>query len=109
MSTTEQATEFETPLEEAAGIEAKLESGLDQIAHSASPVRIFETTSAGEGEIIRGMLETEGIEAIYECRPGMTMILGGDFSGSIVVPAEDEARSRELIDTFIASAQAVAG
>jgi hypothetical protein len=105
---TDPSATIATPIEEAAASEAAVEAGREQAALSDPPVSVFEASNAGEGEIIRGMLETEGIEAIYESRPGLTMILGGDFSGSVLVPGEDADRARELVDTFLASAQTAA-
>ena len=94
------APEDESPLEAAAAREADAENAAEAVAKSSSPVGVFDANTSSEGEIVRGLLEAEGISAVFESLPGMTMVLGGDFNGTVYVPAEDETRARELIAAY---------
>lgn len=96
-----------SPLETAAVREAFAENAADAVADSQSPVGVFEANTSSEGEIVKGMLEAEGIAAVFESLPGMTMVLGGDFNGTVFVPAEDEAKARELIAAYSSDASGV--
>ena len=105
MSQTNDEATNSTPLEDAASREGLAEAAAAAVATSAAPVAVFDANTSSEGEIIKGYLESDGISAVFESLPGMTMVLGGDFNGTVFVPAEDAARAKELIASYSSSAE----
>jgi len=65
---------------------------------------VFSANSSDEGEIIRGLLESEGIPALYDAQAGIVMgdavMIGEAPKGIVLVAGEDEARARELIAAY---------
>ncbi|HEY3331336.1 MAG TPA: hypothetical protein VGK19_15005 [Capsulimonadaceae bacterium] len=94
-----------TPIEVAAEDEAGAEDAISRAESSLSPVAVFEASTSTQGEILKGVLQADGIDAVFESLPGITMVLGGDFQGTVFVPAEDEARARELIASFTSAGE----
>lgn len=95
----------ETPLEEAADRTPEGEIDAEGLAAVPAPVAVFDATSAAEGEIVRGLLESEGIGAEYIPMPVYPVplgsaVLGEAAHGIVLVAAEDEARARELIAAY---------
>ena len=97
-----------TPLEiagaaEGVDVEAAEEARRNMTGKNA-PIAVFEATSQAEGQIVRGLLDSEGIPAIFEPLPGLSMtdevILGETFNGVVLVAPEDAERAAELIAAY---------
>ena len=64
-------------------------------------VVVFQTQSAIEADVVRGLLRTRGIEAITSIDAPQTIFpLGGLSGASLAVRSEEADRARELIEEF---------
>lgn len=94
-----------TPLEVSALEEANAEQAAGLAASSKPPVKVLDASSATEGEIVRGLLTSEGIPAVFEALPGYSLtdevILGETFHGAVLVAPEDEERALQLIAAYL--------
>ena len=91
-----------TPLEQAVAEEPLARELPDW--NASSPGIVFTASSREQGEIVRGLLESEGIPAVYEPLPGDSQlspsILGDTHFGYVVVPEEYGRQARELIAAY---------
>ena len=95
--------EAETPLETAAESGSPVEFDEAGLANTKSPITVFVSSDASEAEIIRGLLESEGIPAFFDSQPGMSLprvIMGETMHGAVMVAAENEDRAKELIAAY---------
>ncbi|HEX5323740.1 MAG TPA: DUF2007 domain-containing protein [Capsulimonadaceae bacterium] len=91
-------------LEAAAQRQEREQAEIERISGSASPVVVFEASSDDEGQIIRGILESEGIPAIYNDQTapilGDALSFTTDHSGDVMVSPSDVERAKALIDSY---------
>jgi len=76
------------------------------LAKSRGPVAVFSPPfNDNEGEIVRGLLESEGIPAIYDNHAGImvaySLKLSDAPTGNVFVSPNDERRARELIAAYL--------
>jgi len=96
-----------TPIETAAIVEGNMEDASAALVSSPAPVKVFDAVSAAQGEIVRGLLDTEGIPAVFESVAGASLdqvFFGETFHGEVLVAAEDEERALQLIDAYTKAA-----
>lgn len=63
-------------------------------------VRVFDTEQESEAMVVRGLLESQGIEAELTALDAPQDILPGVGGNIIVVRQEDAARARQVIEEY---------
>jgi len=63
-------------------------------------VRVFDTEQESEAMVVRGLLESQGIESELTAIDAPQDILPGVGGNVIVVRQEDAARAKELIEEY---------
>lgn len=109
MEETDSNTSGFTPGEPGAELEAAAlreeaeDQAVEQAAKAAPPVVVFKAATQDEGEIVRGLLESEGIPAVLvdQSSPplGDALIAGDTHWGDILVAPADAERAKELIES----------
>jgi|GEM_PF-3814599 hypothetical protein len=84
-----------TPLEAAAAAESMVDDSYDASADSLPPVVVYTATSEEDGEIVRGLLESEGIEVVLTTSgsPVYGQVFGiaeGQWGEVLVAPGDAE-------------------
>lgn len=92
-------------LQAAAQAQADEELAVQQAAKASPPMVIFKAATQDEGEIVRGMLESEGIPAVlvdHSSPPlGDALIATETHWGDILVAPSDADRAMELIESSL--------
>lgn len=90
-------------LEAAAKQEAQEERAVEAAAQAPDPVVVFKAATQDEGEIVRGILDSEGIPAFlidHSSPPLGDVLINTDTHwGDVLVAPADAARARELIES----------
>ena len=91
-------------LEAAARAQDRQEKDIAKAAQAAAPIPIFRASTEDEGEIVRGLLQSEGIDAIFGSVPtsayGATLVGGQGYWSDVLVAPEDAERARALITAY---------
>ena len=78
---------------------SKLKQG-DKPDPNEKLVRVFDTEQESEALVVRGLLESQGIDAELTALDATQDILPGVGGNIIVVRQEDAARAKELIEEY---------
>ncbi|MDR3709823.1 MAG: PaaI family thioesterase [Capsulimonadaceae bacterium] len=90
-----------TPIELASVQEPDTEAESGEDTLSEPLIKVFDAGTYAEGQIIRGLLETEGIPAVFEAASDMPIAyLGVQIQGAVKVAPEHEARALDLIAAY---------
>jgi hypothetical protein len=65
------------------------------------PLEVYSTNNANQAELIRSMLEGEGIRATLEGENQAGLAGIGMFEIKVVVSAEDRVRARQFIEDHL--------
>ena len=75
-----------------------------RMAQAPNPVIVFSAATQDEGEIVRGLLESEGIPAIFTDHSspilGDALSVTGDHMGDVLVATADVERAKALIESY---------
>jgi|SRR5579862_170888 len=88
----------------AAEAEKQENEAVERMAQASDPVVVFSAASVSEGQIIRALLDGEGIPAIFNdlSSPtlGEALSVTRDDAADVLVAPGDAERAKELIDSY---------
>ena len=91
-------------LEAAAREQGAQQVEIDRMAQMPNPVVVFRASDQNEGNIIRALLEGEGIPAVFDDSSasilGDAMSVAGNHTNDVLVAPSDVERAKALIDSY---------
>jgi hypothetical protein len=91
-------------LESGAREQETFQESIERLAQVPDPVSVFSAGSVDEGQIVRALLEGEGIPAIFndESSPAMgdVFTVTEDHAGDVLVSASDAEQAKALIESY---------